>query len=195
MDLIVPDVGQHQMMAARFYNYQTENSWFASGGAGTMGASLPMAIGVKLARPTERVWSISGDGGFQMNIQELGTIMEQQIDIKIIILNNGYLGMVRQWQTLFFDGRYAGTPMQSPDFGLIAQAYGLPYRKVEKIEEVIPALQYAIDCQGAVVLEFICDPSEVILPMIPAEGGFGDMIIKRPSQETPEKDNSKGEES
>ena len=194
-DLIVPDVGQHQMMAARFYNYQTENSWFASGGAGTMGASLPMAIGVKLARPTERVWSISGDGGFQMNIQELGTIMEQQIDIKILIFNNGYLGMVRQWQTLFFDGRYAGTPMKSPNFGLIAEAYGLPYRKVEKIEEVIPALQYAIDHQGAVVLEFVCDPSEVILPMIPAEGGFGDMIIKRPNQKTPTKDNSKGEES
>jgi acetolactate synthase-1/2/3 large subunit len=193
-DLIVPDVGQHQMMAARFYNYQTENSWFASGGAGTMGASLPMAIGVKLARPTERVWSISGDGGFQMNIQELGTIMEQQIDIKILIFNNGYLGMVRQWQTLFFDGRYAGTPMKSPNFGLIAEAYGLPYRKVEKIEEVIPALQYAIDHQGAVVLEFVCDPSEVILPMIPAEGGFGDMIIKRPNQKTPTKDNSKGEE-
>jgi acetolactate synthase-1/2/3 large subunit len=193
-DLIVPDVGQHQMMAARFYNYQTENSWFASGGAGTMGASLPMAIGVKLARPTERVWSISGDGGFQMNIQELGTIMEQQIDIKIIILNNGYLGMVRQWQTLFFDGRYAGTPMQSPDYSMIAGAYGLPYRKVEKIEEVIPALQYAIDHQGAVVLEFICDPSEVILPMIPAEGGFGDMLIKRPIQKLPAQDNSKGEE-
>lgn len=179
-DLIVPDVGQHQMMAARFYNYQTENSWFASGGAGTMGVSLPMAVGVKLARPAERVWSISGDGGFQMNIQELGTIMEQQLDIKIILLNNGYLGMVRQWQTLFFDGRYAGTPMQSPDFGFIAQAYGIPYRKVEKLEEVTPALQQAIDNEGAIIVEFICDPSEVILPMIPAEGGFGDMIIKRP---------------
>ncbi len=181
-DLIVPDVGQHQMMSARFYNYQTENSWFASGGAGTMGASLPMAIGVKLARPQERVWSISGDGGVQMNIQEFGTIMEQKIDIKMIVLNNGYLGMVRQWQTLFFDGRYAGTPMQSPDFGLIAQAYGIPYRKVEKKEDVIPALQDAIDHKGAIMTEFICDPSEVILPMIPAGGGFDDMIVKRPGK-------------
>jgi len=181
-DLIVPDVGQHQMMAARFYNYQTENSWFASGGAGTMGASLPMSIGVKLARPDERVWSISGDGGFQMNLQELGTIMEQQLDIKMILLNNGYLGMVRQWQTLFFDGRYAGTPMQSPDFGLIAQAYGVSYRKVEKLEDVVPALQQAIDHKGSILLEFICDPSEVILPMIPAEGGFEDMIVKRPAK-------------
>ena len=179
-DLIVPDVGQHQMMAARFFNYQTSNSWFASGGAGTMGASLPMAIGVKLARPDERVWSISGDGGFQMNIQELGTIMEQQVDVKILLLNNGYLGMVRQWQSLFFDGRYAGTPMQSPDYGLISQAYGIPYRKVEKVEEIVPALQAAIDHQGAMMLEFICDPTELILPMIPSGGGFGDMIVRRP---------------
>ncbi|HKJ05616.1 MAG TPA: biosynthetic-type acetolactate synthase large subunit [Geopsychrobacteraceae bacterium] len=194
-DLIVPDVGQHQMMAARFYNYQTENSWFASGGAGTMGASLPMAIGVKLARPDERVWSISGDGGFQMNIQELGTIMEQQLDVKIILLNNGYLGMVRQWQTLFFDGRYAGTPMQSPDFGLIAKAYGIPYVKVETAEEVTPALQQAIDQKGAIVIEFICDPSEVILPMVPSGGGFEDMIVKRPGVHLPETSDSEGEES
>ncbi|PLX90816.1 MAG: acetolactate synthase, large subunit, biosynthetic type [Desulfuromonas sp.] len=194
-DLIVPDVGQHQMMAARFYNYQTQNSWFASGGAGTMGASLPMAIGVKFARPAERVWSISGDGGFQMNAQELGTIMEQKLDVKILILNNGYLGMVRQWQTLFFDGRYAGTPMQSPDFGLLAQAYGIPYRKVETPEDIAPALQQAIDHQGAMVLEFICDPSEVILPMVPSGGGFEDMIVKRPGSEQPETSDSNGEES
>lgn len=194
-DLIVPDVGQHQMMCSRFYNFQTENSWFASGGAGTMGASLPMSIGVKLARPDERVWSISGDGGFQMNAQELGTIMEQQIDVKIMILNNGYLGMVRQWQTLFFDGRYAGTPMQSPDFGLLAQAYGLPYRKVKKLEDVVPALQQAIDHKGAIVLEFICDPSEVILPMVPSGGGFEDMIVKRPGHEVPVIDDSNGEKS
>jgi acetolactate synthase-1/2/3 large subunit len=179
-DIIVPDVGQHEMMAARFYNYRTENSWFASGGAGTMGCSLPMAIGAKMARPDERVWSISGDGGFQMNMQELGTIMEQGTAVKVMILNNGYLGMVRQWQTLFFDGRYAGTPMLSPDFGQIAKAYGIPYQKVTELEQVDDAIKTAAEHDGAYILEFICDPSEVILPMIPAGGGFGDMIVSRP---------------
>jgi len=111
--------------------------------------------------------------------------MEQQVDVKIIILNNGYLGMVRQWQTLFFDGRYAGTPMLSPDFGLLAKAYGIPYRKVTQVEEIEPALQQAIDHQGAILLEFVCDPSEVILPMIPSGGGFDDMIVKRPEPVQP----------
>ncbi len=180
-DIIVADVGQHQMIMARFYNFQTPNSWFTSGGAGTMGCALPMSIGVKLARPDERVWSVSGDGGFQMNIQELGTIMEHDIDVKILLMNNGYLGMVRQWQTLFYDGRYAGTPMKNPDFGAIAGAYGIPHRRVTAVEDIDAALQAAADHQGAYMLEFICDPSEIVLPMVPAGGGIADMIVTHPA--------------
>jgi acetolactate synthase-1/2/3 large subunit len=178
-DIIVSDVGQHQMILARFYNFKTANSWFTSGGAGTMGCSLPMAIGVKLARPKERVWSISGDGGFQMNIQELGAIMEHNIDVKILLMNNGYLGMVRQWQTLFYDGRYAGTPMKNPDFGAIAGAYGIPYLQVTEMDKMADAIKMATDHKGAFMVEFLCDPSEIVLPMVPAGGGIADMIISR----------------
>ena len=178
-DIIVSDVGQHQMILARFYNFQTPNSWFTSGGAGTMGCALPMALGVKLARPLERVWSISGDGGFQMNIQELGAVMEHGIDVKILLMNNGYLGMVRQWQTMFYDGRYAGTPMKNPDFGSIAKAYGIPYAKVSEPDRIYEALKTAAESKGAYLVEFLCDPSEIVLPMVPAGGGIQDMIISQ----------------
>ena len=178
-DIIVGDVGQHQMILARFYNFQTANSWFTSGGAGTMGCALPMAVGVKLARPDERVWSVMGDGGFQMNIQELGAIMEHNIDIKILLMNNGYLGMVRQWQTLFYDGRYAGTPMKNPDFEAISGAYNIPYLKVSELDQIDNAIKTAAEHQGAFLVEFLCDPSEIILPMVPAGGGIGDMIVSR----------------
>ena len=186
-DIIVADVGQQQMMAARFYNFQKNNTWFTSGGAGTMGCSLPMAIGAKLVRPKERVWSISGDGGFQMNMQELGTIMEQNLDVKIIVLNNGYLGMVRQWQTLFFDGRFAGTPMMSPDFGQIASAYKIPYLKIDALENVDAGILAAIDHDGPIMLEFLCDPSEIVLPMVPSGGGFNDMILRKPEPKSDKK--------
>ncbi|MEI7579449.1 MAG: biosynthetic-type acetolactate synthase large subunit [bacterium] len=178
-DILVMDVGQNQMIASKYYQFKKENTAFNSGGAGTMGASLPMAVGVKIARPEETVWSICGDGGFQMNIQELGTVMEHNIDVKIVILNNGYLGMVRQWQTLFFDGRYAGTPMLDPDFSKIAAAYGIPFQRIEKIKDAANAFKTAKKHKGAYILEFICDPSELVLPMIPAAQPFEKMIINK----------------
>ncbi|MBT3225816.1 MAG: biosynthetic-type acetolactate synthase large subunit [Deltaproteobacteria bacterium] len=176
-DLIVSDVGQHQMILARFYNFQTTNSWFNSGGAGTMGCALPMSVGVKLARPEERVWAVCGDGGFQMNIQELGSIMEHEIDVKILLLNNGYLGMVRQWQTMFYSGRFAGTPLKNPNFGAIAGAYSIPYQRVETPDQIMAALETAAAHQGAYMVEFLCDPSEIVLPMVPAGGSIADMIV------------------
>jgi len=142
-----------------------------------MGCALPMAVGVKLARPDERVWSISGDGGFQMNIQELGAVMEHQVDIKILLFNNGYLGMVRQWQTMFYDGRFAGTPLKNPDFGAIAGAYKIPYQRVSKSDQIVDALKTAADHKGPCMVEFLCDPSEIVLPMVPAGGGIANMIV------------------
>ena len=112
-----------------------------------------------------------------MNIQELGAIMEHEIDIKILLLNNGYLGMVRQWQTMFYDGRYAGTPMKNPDFGAIAGAYKIPYQCVTQTDEIVAALETAAEHKGPYMVEFLCDPSEIVLPMVPAGGGIVDMIV------------------
>ncbi len=180
-DILVMDVGQHQMISSKYYKFKTVNSCFNSGGAGTMGASLPMAIGVKLVRPNETVWSINGDGGFQMNIQELGSIMKYDFDIKIIILNNEFLGMVRQWQTLFFEERYAGTPMENPEFEYIAKAYKIPYQKVSKVQDIDSAIEKARKHKGAHILEFTCDQSEIVLPMIPSNQPFKNMIVNKPN--------------
>ena len=175
-DNIVSDVGIHEMMCARFYNFQRFNTWFHSGGAGTMGFSLPSSIGVKMARPKERVWAVMGDGGFQMNVQELGTILSQKLDIKIIVLNNGVLGMVRQWQDLFFDKNYAETNLINPDFVKLAESYNIPGKRVSKVNEIDSAIKWAMKTKGPTIIEFVCDKDEKIFPMVPSNANFMQMI-------------------
>jgi acetolactate synthase-1/2/3 large subunit len=178
-DNVVADVGQHQMFAARYYRFHRFNTWFNSGGLGSMGFSVPAAMGVKFARPEERVWVIVGDGSFQMNIQELGTIMEQKIDIKILLLNNNFLGMVRQWQDLFHGSRFVGTPVKNPDFIALAAAYGIAGERVSEGKDLEPALRRAMKHKGAYLLEIVTDMEEMILPMIPAGSRFSDMRVTR----------------
>ena len=175
-DNIVTDVGQHQMQTAKFYKFKKFNSWFSSGGLGTMGFGIPAGIGVKLARPDEEVWVIVGDGGAQMNIQELGTILQENLNINILLFNNSYLGMVRQWQDLFFDGRRAQTDMISPDFSCIAKAYGLSYKKVRTVDEINPALKWSKEENKATIVEFVCDSEEIIYPMVPPGNTLSEML-------------------
>ncbi len=178
-DNVVADVGQHQMFAARYYRFQRFNTWFNSGGLGSMGFSLPAAMGVKVARPGERVWVVVGDGSFQMNIQELGTVMEQRLDLKIVLLNNNFLGMVRQWQDLFHGSRFIGTPVRNPDFVALAAAYGIAGERVSDRGTLEPALRRAMRHKGAYLLEIVTDTEEMILPMIPAGAPFSEMRTAR----------------
>lgn len=163
---IVTGVGQNQMWAAQHFCYQKPNSLISSGGLGTMGFELPAAIGAKVGRPEETVWAIAGDGGFQMTIQELGTAVQDKIAVKIAILNNGYLGMVRQWQALFYGRRYVATPLSGPDFVKVAEAYGLPGMRVTEDSQVVPAIRKAMKHQGPFLIDFVIEPEENVYPMV-----------------------------
>lgn len=166
--IIVADVGQNQMFSARFYGYKNPNSYITSGGLGTMGFALPAAIGAYIGAKNKEVYVTVGDGGFQMNIQELGTIMQEKLPVKIIILNNRYLGMVRQWQQLFFKKRYSFTSMLSPDFVRVADAYGIAGKKITQHEEILPAIKKMRAYKGPYLLEVEVEPEDNIFPMIPA---------------------------
>jgi acetolactate synthase-1/2/3 large subunit len=178
--LVVTDVGQHQMWEAQYYHHDSPRSLITSGGLGTMGFALPAAIGAKLACPDAEVWAIAGDGGFQMTMAELATIAQEQLDIKIGIINNGYLGMVRQWQEFFYERRYAATPLLSPDFTTIAAAYGLPAMRVERRAEVDRAVDAARTRRGAVLIDFRVEQEDTVYPMVPAGAALHDMI-RRPN--------------
>jgi len=164
--IIVTGVGQNQMWAAQHFCYDKPNSLISSGGLGTMGFELPAALGAKVGCPDTTVWCIAGDGGFQMTIQELATVVQEKVAIKIAIINNGYLGMVRQWQELFYGRRYVATPLSGPDFVKIAEAYGIPGLRVRRKAEVVPAIVRAMEEQGPFLIDFMVEPEENVYPMV-----------------------------
>jgi len=178
--LVVTDVGQHQMWEAQYYHHDVPRSLITSGGLGTMGFALPAAIGAKIARPNAEVWVVVGDGGFQMTMAELATIVQEGIDVNIAIINNGYLGMVRQWQEFFYERRYAATPLLSPDFVKIADAYGIRGISVRKRDEVIPAVQTARKARETVLIDFAVEQEDTVYPMVPAGAALHQMI-RRPN--------------
>jgi acetolactate synthase-1/2/3 large subunit len=174
--VLVTDVGQHQMWAARFYGYDKPNSHITSGGLGTMGYALPAAMGVKAGRPDEPVWVVAGDGGIQMNIQELATLAQEGLNIKIAVINNGYLGMVRQWQQFFHNRNYSETRISSPDYTLLCAAYGLEGRRVTEKAEVPEQVRWAMAQPGSVVLDIRIEQEANVYPMIPSGGSVATMI-------------------
>jgi acetolactate synthase-1/2/3 large subunit len=178
--LVVTDVGQHQMWEAQYYHHDVPRSLITSGGLGTMGFALPAAIGAKIARPNAEVWVVAGDGGFQMTMAELATIVQEGIDVNIAIINNGYLGMVRQWQEFFYERRYAATPLLSPDFVKIGEAYGIRGVSVRTRAEVIPAVEAARRAHETVIIDFAVEQEDTVYPMVPAGAALHQMI-RRPN--------------
>ena len=176
--ILVTDVGQNQMMSARYFKYSKNRSIVTSGGLGTMGFGVPAAIGATFGRPDRTVCVFMGDGGLQMNLQELGTIMEQKAPVKMILMNNNYLGNVRQWQAMFFGRRYSFTPMLNPDYMKIAQAYEIPARRVMKREELQDAIQEMLTTDGPFLLEACVVEEGNVMPMTPPGGTVNEMLLE-----------------
>jgi acetolactate synthase-1/2/3 large subunit len=178
--LVVTDVGQHQMWEAQYYHHEMPRSLITSGGLGTMGFALPAAIGAKIARPEADVWAVVGDGGFQMTMAELATIVQERVKVNVAVVNNGYLGMVRQWQEFFYERRYAATPLLNPDFVRLAEAYGIPAQAVTARREVIPAIEAARADDRARLIDFQVEQEDSVYPMVPA-GADLHAMIRRPT--------------
>ncbi|HPX99480.1 MAG TPA: biosynthetic-type acetolactate synthase large subunit [Bacteroidaceae bacterium] len=175
--VLVTDVGQNQMFSARYFKFRSKRSIVTSGGLGTMGFCLPAAIGATFGTPERMVFAFQGDGGFQMNIQELGTVMQTGAPVKMIVLNNTYLGNVRQWQQMMFNCRYSCTHMMNPDYNKVAAGYGIPYKRVEKREELKDSIAEMINFKGAFILEVIVMDEENVMPMIPPGNSVDNMIF------------------
>ncbi len=176
--ILVTDVGQHQMIASRYFKFRNSKSNVTSGGLGTMGFGLPASIGAQLGKPDRTVISVIGDGGFQMTIQELGTIAQNKLPVKIIILNNNFLGMVRQWQQLFFEKRYSFTELQNPDFITIAKGFGITGHKVEKRDELDNGIQKMLDYDGPYLLEVVIEKEDNVFPMVPTGASVSEIILE-----------------
>jgi acetolactate synthase-1/2/3 large subunit len=174
--IICTEVGQNQMWAAQFYRFTRPRSFITSGGLGTMGFGFPAAIGAQVGNPERVVIDIAGDGSIQMNIQELATIASYQLPVKIIILNNGYLGMVRQWQEFFFEKRYSEVALNNPDFAKVAEAYGIKAYTVKKPEELKRMLTAVLNHPGPALLNCLVHPEENVLPMVPPNGSIHQML-------------------
>jgi acetolactate synthase-1/2/3 large subunit len=178
---VVSDVGQHQMWIAKLFPYQRPNTHITSGGLGTMGFAVPAAMGVHLARPHEPVWAISGDGGFQMNMQEMATMVQERIPVKMAIFNNGYLGMVRQWQQFFHGRRYSATPIWSPDYVKLAAAYGIAGWRVESADQTADVIRQAAAHDGPTLIEFMIEQEANVFPMIPPGASLSEPIEGDPA--------------
>ena len=175
--VLVTDVGQNQMFSSRYFKYHRNRSIVTSGGLGTMGYGIPAAIGATFGAPDRTVCMFCGDGGFQMSIQELGTIMEQQAPVKMILLNNNYLGNVRQWQYMFFEKRYSFTPMMNPDYEQIASAYGIPSRTVIERTDLEEAVKEMLETDGPFLLQCAVKEEDNVLPMTPPGANVDEMML------------------
>jgi acetolactate synthase-1/2/3 large subunit len=178
--IVVTDVGQHQMWEAQYYKHERARSLITSGGLGTMGFALPAAIGAKVARPEAEVWVVVGDGGFQMTMAELATVVQENLKVNIAVVNNGYLGMVRQWQEFFYERNYQATPLLNPDFVKLAGAYGIKSVAVSRRSEVVPAVESARQHDGPVLIDFKVEQEDTVYPMVAAGASLHEMI-RRPS--------------